>query len=150
MKISTLPTNSDHPHIFTFANLHIIILLLFITGCRSTRYIPLTTQETHRDTIHLTTIRHDSIHLHDSIYILQEQKGDTIRITTTKYQYRDRTKMIHDTILRVTRDTIRQPIPITTTDTTPQRHTLRERITAWIILILFIAFAIYAIRKTTS
>ena len=126
------------------------IPILLTVGCTHTRYIPITTQETHRDTIHLTTIRHDSIHLHDSIHITERTQGDTIYITTTKYQYRDRTKMIHDTILRVTRDTIRQPIPITTTDTTPQRHTLRERITAWIILILFIAFAIYAIRKTTS
>lgn len=127
---------------------YILPLLLLITGCRPIRYIPITTQEHHRDTIQAVTIRHDSIHLHDSIYILQEQKGDTIRITTTKYQYRDRTKMIHDTILRVTRDTIRQPITITATDTTPQRHTLRERITAYLILLLFIIFAIFVIRKT--
>lgn len=123
-------------------------LLLLLSSCRTTRYIPITTQDHHRDTIQAVTIRHDSIHLHDSIYILQEQKGDTIRITTTKYQYRDRTKMIHDTILRVTRDTVIKPITITPTDTTPQRHTLRQQITAWLILILFIIFTIFVIRKT--
>ena len=120
------------------------IPILLTVGCTHTRYIPITTQETHRDTIHLTTIRHDSIHLHDSIYILQEQKGDTIRITTTKYQYRDRTKMIHDTILRVTRDTVIKPVTITATDT-PTRPTWRDKIKSAILILLSLIFIIFVL-----
>ena len=125
------------------------LLLLLIAGCRPIRYIPLTTQEHSRDTIHLTTIRHDSIHLHDSIYILQEQKGDTIRITTTKYQYRDRTKMIHDTIRAIHRDTVIKPVTIPATDTTA-RPTWRDKIKSALIIILsliFITFVLTGRRK---
>lgn len=130
----------------------ILLTLLLLSGCRTIRYIPITTQEHHRDTIQTVTIRHDSIHLRDSIYILQEQRGDTIYLTTTKYQLRDRTKMIHDTIRCVTRDTIRQPIPITTTDTTPRttwRDTLSTILRYLIILAIAIIIIIAILRDTT-
>ena len=117
------------------------LTLLLLTSCRPIRYIPLTTQEQHHDTIRLVTIRHDSIHLHDSIHILQQTQGDTIRITTTKYQFRDRTKTIHDTIRQVTRDTIRQPIPITTTDT-PTATTWRDKIATILRYLIILAIAI--------
>ena len=119
----------------------LLLPLLLLTSCRPIRYIPVTTQDHSRDTIHLLTTRHDSIHLHDSIYITERQAGDTIYITTTKYQLRDRTQLIHDTIRQVHHDTITRPVTITatpTTDNTPRWwHYLRA-----IILLLMSALII--------
>lgn len=119
----------------------IILTATLLTSCTHTRYIPLTTQDHSRDTIRLVTTRHDSIHLRDSIYITERTQGDTIYITTTKYQLRDRTQLIHDTIRQVHHDTITRPVTITatpTTDNTPRWwHYLRA-----IILLLMSALII--------
>ena len=124
------------------------LLLLLIASCARTHYIPLTTTDHSRDTIRLVTIRHDSIHLHDSIYITQRQAGDTIYITTTKYQLRDRTQMIHDTIHQVHNDTITRPITITATD--PPRTTWRDTLATtlrYIIIIAIVALIIIALLR---
>ena len=113
------------------------LLLLLIASCARTHYIPLTTTDHSRDTIRLVTIRHDSIHLHDSIYI-----------TTTKYQLRDRTQMIHDTIHQVHNDTITRPITITATD--PPRTTWRDTLATtlrYIIIIAIVALIIIALLR---
>ena len=113
-----------------------LLLLLLLTSCARTHYIPVTTQEHIRDTIHLLTIRHDSIHLRDSIYITERQAGDTIYITTTKYQLRDRTQLIHDTITRIHHDTITRPVTITATD--PPRTTWRDTLATTIRYLIII------------
>ena len=41
---------------------------------------------------------HDTIYLHDSVYIREVLKGDTVYLTRTQYRDRWRTRLVHDTI----------------------------------------------------
>ena len=90
-----------------------MILALFLTtavlilgSCTTTRYV--TVPEYHTDTLIHTTVRHDSVMLHDSIYHME--KGDTILIEKWHTKYRER--LVHDTLYQHRIDTIAKPYPI--------------------------------------
>jgi hypothetical protein len=49
----------------------------------------------------LQTIRTvDTVVMHDSIYIREVMRGDTIYLTRTEFRDRWRTRMVHDTVVR--------------------------------------------------
>ena len=90
-----------------------MILALFLTtavlilgSCTTTRYV--TVPEYHTDTLIQTTVRHDSVMLHDSIYHME--KGDTILIEKWHTKYRER--LVHDTTYISKVDTIAKPYPV--------------------------------------
>ena len=75
-----------------------VIILLAMCSCRSVRYVPVETVRT--DSVVVSTIQRDSVHLIDSVYV--REKGDTVWMERYKYLYRD----------RVTHDTVRIPYPV--------------------------------------
>ena len=90
-----------------------MILALFLTtavlifgSCTTTRYV--TVPEYHTDTLIQTTVRHDSVMLHDSIYHMV--KGDTVLIERWHTKYRER--LVHDTLYQHRIDTISKPYPV--------------------------------------
>ena len=90
-----------------------MILALFLTtavlilgSCTTTRYV--TVPEYHTDTLIQTTVRHDSVMLHDSIYHMV--KGDTVLIERWHTKYRER--LVHDTLYQHRIDTIAKPYPV--------------------------------------
>lgn len=78
-----------------------VILITSLTGCRTTQYVEVPrTEYVYRDS-------RDSIYLHDSIYIREQVKGDTV--TVLEYRYRDRFRYVRDTL--VVRDTVTVYVP---------------------------------------
>lgn len=64
------------------------------------------------DTTYITKLQRDSIHVHDSIFVNQWQRGDTV------YQVRDRwhteycDRLLHDTLYKCIIDSIPIPYPV--------------------------------------
>ena len=63
--------------------------------------------DTDRHESHLLQ-RIDTIYRHDSIYIHEVQRGDTVYLTRVEWRDRWRTHLVHDTIVRI--DSIMQVI----------------------------------------
>lgn len=82
--------------------LFISILILIITGCNRTIYVPV---ESVRSEF-IDKLKSDSIYLHDSVFI--RMKGDTIWYEKYRYKYKDR--IVADSIF--SNDTIRIPYPV--------------------------------------
>ena len=78
----------------------VIGMCALVTGCKTTEYVevPVThTEYVYRDRV-------DSVAVHDSVYIKEWQKGDTIRVV--EYRYKDRFRYIYATDTLIQRDTI--------------------------------------------
>lgn len=80
-----------------------LMCLGMCSSCR-TKYIPYDVYHTEYVTRRDTTLRHDSIYLHDSVMV--SRVGDTIQILKyrTALRYRDRYLTRHDTV--IIRDTL--------------------------------------------
>ena len=81
-----------------------------ITGCTSVRYVPV--ESVTHDSIYISRVERDSIHVHDSIYMEVVSKADTIYKTkyVQKVVYRDALRT--DTMMVERVDTIRLPYPV--------------------------------------
>ena len=78
----------------------VIGMCALVTGCKTPEYVevPVThTEYVYRDRV-------DSVAVHDSVYIKEWQKGDTIRVV--EYRYKDRFRYIYATDTLIQRDTI--------------------------------------------
>lgn len=76
------------------------IVFCMLAGCKTTEYVevPVThTEYVYRDRV-------DSVSVHDSVYIKEYQKGDTIKVV--EYRYRDRFRYIYSTDTLLQRDTV--------------------------------------------
>ena len=96
----------------------------FLTSC-SRRVLPIDNTRTEgRDRIEWRDrLRIDSIYIHDSVYVTERQAGDTIY--KTKEVYRNRDRVVHDTINAGRVDSVRIVQTIT-------RHVeVPAKLTAW-------------------
>lgn len=88
-----------------------IAALAIVSGCKTKERV-VTVEKVRTDTTYITKQQHDSIWLHDSIYMKEWLQGDTV------YQLRDRwhTKYIEklrvDTFLRLKTDSVPVPYPV--------------------------------------
>ena len=89
-----------------FLALFLTTAVLIFGSCTTTRYV--TVPEYHTDTLIQTTVRHDSVMLHDSIYHME--KGDTVLIERWHTRYKE--KLVHDTTYISKVDTIAKPYPV--------------------------------------
>jgi hypothetical protein len=94
--------------------------------------------DTDRHESHLLQ-RIDTIYRHDSIYIREVQRGDTVYLTQVEWRDRWRTHLVHDTIVRI--DSIMQVI-----EHPPERYIppFYKRCTAlfWTLMALLLLYAI--------
>ena len=81
-----------------------------LTGCTSVQYVPV--ESVTHDSIYISRVERDSIHVHDSIYMEVFSKADTVYKTkyVQKVVYRDALRT--DTLLVERVDTIRIPVPV--------------------------------------
>lgn len=85
----------------------ITALVLLLSSCTRQVYVPVESVTYRTDTLRLTTLRIDSVAVHDSIAVIAQ--GDTVFIT----KYRDRLRYINnvDTIYKAAIDTARIQVP---------------------------------------
>lgn len=95
---------TKYRNILAFLLLLLVIALLCIS-CTRTVYVPGPTR-----TEYVTRERVDSLILHDSVYVREVSKGDTVIMEKYVYRDRDRLEVRYDTILYT--DTIQVQIPI--------------------------------------
>lgn len=80
--------------------------LLLLTGCTTTKYVPIETVRT--DTMKVTKYERDSIYIHDSTIV--REKGDTMLIEKWHTRWRDR--WMHDTVYQSRVDSVPKPYPV--------------------------------------
>ena len=90
--------------------LFLILAGALLTGCRSVKYVEV--EKVRTDTTYITKQQRDSIWLHDSLYIHEYSKGDTVYLERTKWHTRYVEKVLRDTLYRATHDTIPVPYPV--------------------------------------
>ena len=93
--------------LFALAAAAVVFGLLLLTGCTTTKYVPIETVRT--DTLKVTKYERDSIYIHDSTIV--REKGDTMLIEKWHTKFRDRWH--HDSVYIARHDTIPQPYPVT-------------------------------------
>lgn len=86
----------------------LFVVLIMLCSCSRVQYVPLVAHST--DTLRTVRVQHDSVTIRDSVWRDRYVKGDTIYITQTKYQFRDRTKMLHDTLWRTRTDSVTKTV----------------------------------------
>ena len=92
--------------LFALAAAAVVFGLLLLTGCTTTKYVPVETVRT--DTMKVTKYERDSIYIHDSTIV--REKGDTMLIEKWHTRWRDR--WMHDTVYQSRVDSIPKPYPV--------------------------------------
>lgn len=86
----------------------LFVVLIMLCSCSRVQYVPIMAHST--DTLRTVRVQHDSVTIRDSVWRDRYVKGDTVYITQTKYQFRDRTKTLHDTLWRTRTDSITKTV----------------------------------------
>ena len=92
--------------LFALAAAAVVFGLLLLTGCTTTKYVPVETVRI--DTMKVTKYERDSIYIHDSTIV--REKGDTMLIEKWHTRWRDR--WMHDTVYQSRVDSIPKPYPV--------------------------------------
>lgn len=122
--------------------LFIAVALAVLTGCTTTKYVPVI--ETRTDTVRITQHLRDSIWLHDSIKVTE--KGDTVRIEKWHTKYIERE--VHDTIYQAKRDSI--PVPYEVIKEVPRKVSKTERTLMIAGILAMMAVIVFVVWKIKS
>ena len=87
-----------------------VALCILLGGCTTTKYV--TVPEYHTDTLKVSRNVHDSIYVHDSVWVSEQQRGDTILLTTTKWLTKYVERLSHDTVYQHRVDSVPLPYPV--------------------------------------
>lgn len=75
-----------------------VIILHTSVSCKSVESFPqITRMDTDKHESHVLQ-RVDTIYLHDSVYVREVMRGDTVYLTRTEWRDRWRTRLVHDTV----------------------------------------------------
>ena len=122
------------------------IILLALPSCRSHKYCSDALRAVQDSSALFSVARSvDTIYRHDSVYVREVQRGDTVYLTRTEYRDRWRTRLVHDTV----RDTqyITQTI-----EHPPERYVPKFykhcTIYFWCIVVLFLIYIVFRLTKS--
>ena len=105
-----------------FAVIATALMLLLFSSCKEIQYV--TVPEVHTEYVYRDRV--DSVKYHDSIYIKEVEKGDTI--IRIEYRYKDRYiyKQMLDTIIRT--DTIVKAVEVPVEVKVPRDYTFKDKV----------------------
>ena len=89
----------------------VILVAVLMAGCKTKERV-VTVEKVRNDTTYITKHQRDSVWLHDSIYVKEELKGDTILLTTIKWHTKYVEKAMHDTLYQHKTDSVPVPYPV--------------------------------------
>ena len=86
------------------------IIILVSVSCSSTKSMPVVLSNDTTSFIQRSA-RIDSIYLHDSVFVSERQRGDTVYLTRTEWRDRWRTRVERDTVVdvRVKKEVVQLP-----------------------------------------
>ena len=86
------------------------IIILVSVSCSSTKSMPVVLSNDTTSFIQRSA-RIDSIYLHDSVFVSERQRGDTVYLTRTEWRDRWRTRVERDTVVdvRVEKEVVQLP-----------------------------------------
>lgn len=153
MPIMNMKTYSHRPALC--GALLAAVLLMVLTACTTTRYVPIEVTHTSRDTLHTARISRDTLLLRDTIRLDRRQAGDTIYITQTATHWRTRASLRTDTVYLTRTDTIeRLPRALSTakkpTTTASPLALAAARLLPKILLVLAVGLFIYCLNRPRS
>ncbi len=86
--------------------LSLILCFLILSSCAKRIYTPV--ESVVKNDVHEKEVNRDSVYIHDSIYIVE--KGDIIKEFTTRYKYKETSRV--DTLYISRQDSIQVPFPV--------------------------------------
>ena len=87
------------------------IIILVSVSCKSVESVPqITRMETDKHESHVLQ-RVDTIYRHDSVFVSEKQRGDTVYLTRVEWRDRWRTRVERDTVMdvRVEKEVVQLP-----------------------------------------
>ena len=118
---------------------------LLLSGCRTTEKI-VEVEKVRIDTTYITQVQRDSIVRHDSIYLHEYMRGDTVYVEKTRWQRVIEDRLRVDTLYRLSIDTLQREVYVERKPTLLEKSGYRLQGAAF--LILMGAFAWLVIRLT--
>lgn len=132
-----------------FWGIIVCTLISMLTGCKSTKYIPIETVRT--DSVYIDRFQRDSIYQRDSVYVNRWTDGDTVYQDKIVYKYVYRDKVKYDTVSVLRSDSVRVPYPVERRLTKWEQ--VRLNVGGWVIVLVVITIlvvvgcVVYKIRK---
>ena len=90
--------------------LTIALVALAVASCKQTEYV--TVERVRTDTVRITRNTRDSIYLHDSVFVNQYQRGETVYVEKEKWHTRYQDRLLLDTIYQSRTDSVPVPYPV--------------------------------------
>lgn len=118
---------------------------LLLSGCRTTEKI-VEVEKVRTDTTYITQVQRDSIVRHDSIYLHEYMRGDTVYVEKTRWLRVIEDRLRVDTLYRLSIDTLQREVYVDRKPTLLEKSGYRLQGAAF--LILMGAFAWLVIRLT--
>lgn len=87
-----------------------LLLMLLFASCRSVKYV--TVPDVHTDTVLITKQQRDSIWLHDSVYVHEWSKNDTVYVELSKWHTKYIERLRTDTLYEHRVDSVGVPYPV--------------------------------------
>ncbi len=115
----------------------LLLLVLLLSSCARKVYVPVETVRV--DTLVKLAVRVDSVRLTDSVYVSEKVVGDTVFIVRTRTQWRERVKLVTDTVYRSRVDTVTKVVEVPVKDE-------KLKIKKWWVAALLLGAALLSLR----
>lgn len=155
--INPLPENATKEEIEEYQRIHsraavgyvvsLFIILVAVAvisllmGCTTTKYVQV--PQVHTDTVRMVALQRDSIVRHDSVFVNQYVRGDTVYKQVDRWltMYRDRA--VHDTAYISKRDTVGVAYPVE--KQVPASLSRWQSFQIWVGRIVIVALVVLAV-----
>lgn len=118
-----------------------VALITLFVGCKTVTKV-VEVEKVRTDTTYITKQQRDSIHIHDSVYLHEYTKGDTVYIEKVRWRTDIKEKLRIDTIYKSKTDTVKVSVQETIVKQESKWKRLGKMIGQMLVM-LMILFGIY-------
>jgi ABC-type anion transport system duplicated permease subunit len=122
-----------------------VALITLFCGCKTVTKV-VEVEKVRTDTTYITKHQRDSIYVHDSVYLHEYTRGDTVYIEKVRLRTDIKEKLRIDTIYKSKTDTVKVSVQETTVKQESKWKRLGKMI-GQMLLVLLMLFAVYCIIK---
>ena len=122
-----------------------MIVAVICGGCTSVKYVPVESVKT--DTVYQSSVKRDSVYLHDSVYVREWMNGDTVFRDRDRWRTKYVLKEVHDTLYQSRVDSVAVPYPVEKELTWWQRQKIEFGELAMLIMAGLLCFVVMRFKK---